>query len=116
MVSPEQCCAFFSMIAAEQRWAKILLFLPGLPGVGCEPGSSRFHLFSHFLHFTAEPQRLPHGEPKSLLFWPKKLIFAKSTPGANPMTTVGIYTHTYNCIQHWHWSWLVLLHTVRKYP
>jgi hypothetical protein len=28
--------------------------------VGSEPGSSRFHLFSHFHHFTAEPQRLPH--------------------------------------------------------
>jgi hypothetical protein len=27
--------------------------------VGSKPGSSRFHLFSHFHHFTAEPQRLP---------------------------------------------------------
>jgi hypothetical protein len=27
--------------------------------VGNEPGSSHFHLFSHFHHFTAEPQRLP---------------------------------------------------------
>jgi hypothetical protein len=27
--------------------------------VGSEPGSSQFHLFSHFHHFTAEPQRLP---------------------------------------------------------
>jgi hypothetical protein len=27
--------------------------------VGSEPGSSRFHLFSPFHHFTAEPQRLP---------------------------------------------------------
>jgi hypothetical protein len=24
-----------------------------------KPGSSRFHLFSHFHHFSAEPQRLP---------------------------------------------------------
>jgi hypothetical protein len=23
------------------------------------PGASRFNLFSHFHHFTAEPQRLP---------------------------------------------------------
>jgi hypothetical protein len=30
-----------------------------LPGVGSEPRSSQFHLFSHFHHFTAEPQRLP---------------------------------------------------------
>jgi hypothetical protein len=30
-----------------------------LPGVGSEPGSSRFNLFSHFHHPTAEPQRLP---------------------------------------------------------
>jgi hypothetical protein len=30
-----------------------------LPGVGSEPGSSRINLFSHFHHFTAEPQRLP---------------------------------------------------------
>jgi hypothetical protein len=29
-----------------------------LPGVGSEPGASRFHFFSHFHHFTAEPQRL----------------------------------------------------------
>jgi hypothetical protein len=30
-----------------------------LPGVvGSEPGASRFHLFSHFHHFTAESQRL----------------------------------------------------------
>jgi hypothetical protein len=28
--------------------------------VGSEPGSSQFHLFSHFHHFTAEPQRLPN--------------------------------------------------------
>jgi hypothetical protein len=34
-------------------------FLKRLPGVGSEPGSSRFQLFSHFHHFTAEPQRLP---------------------------------------------------------
>jgi hypothetical protein len=27
--------------------------------VGSEPGSSQLHLFSHFHHFTAEPQRLP---------------------------------------------------------
>jgi hypothetical protein len=27
--------------------------------VGSEPGASRFHLFYHFHHFTAEPQRLP---------------------------------------------------------
>jgi hypothetical protein len=30
-----------------------------LPGAGSEPGSSRFGLFSHFHHLTAEPQRLP---------------------------------------------------------
>jgi hypothetical protein len=35
-------------------------FLKRLPGVGSEPGSSGFHLFSHFHHFTAEPQRLPN--------------------------------------------------------
>jgi hypothetical protein len=34
-------------------------FLQRLPGVGSEPGSSQFHLFSHFHHITAEPQRLP---------------------------------------------------------
>jgi hypothetical protein len=35
-------------------------FLKRLPGVvGSKPGSSRFFLFSHFHHFTAEPQRLP---------------------------------------------------------
>jgi hypothetical protein len=34
-------------------------FKKRLTGVGSEPGSSRFHLFSHFHHFTAEPQRLP---------------------------------------------------------
>jgi hypothetical protein len=33
-----------------------------LPGVGSEPGSSRFHLISHFHHFTAEPQRLPKSK------------------------------------------------------
>jgi hypothetical protein len=33
-----------------------------LPWEGSEPGSSRFHLFSHFHHFTAEPQRLPDIE------------------------------------------------------
>jgi hypothetical protein len=27
--------------------------------VGSKPGSSQLHLFSHFHHFTAEPQRLP---------------------------------------------------------
>jgi hypothetical protein len=27
--------------------------------VGSKPGSSQFHVFSHFHHFTAEPQRLP---------------------------------------------------------
>jgi hypothetical protein len=30
-----------------------------LPGVGSKPGSSQFNLFSHFHHFTADPQRLP---------------------------------------------------------
>jgi hypothetical protein len=30
------------------------VFLKRLPGVGSEPGSSQFHLFSHFHHFTAE--------------------------------------------------------------
>jgi hypothetical protein len=29
------------------------------PGVGSEPRYSQFHLFSHFHHFTTEPQRLP---------------------------------------------------------
>jgi hypothetical protein len=45
-------------------WKKIMLSsffkkkrLPG--GVGSKPGSSRFHLFYHFHHLTAEPQRLP---------------------------------------------------------
>jgi hypothetical protein len=28
-------------------------------GEGREPGSTQFNLFSHFHHFTAEPQRLP---------------------------------------------------------
>jgi hypothetical protein len=31
----------------------------GCPGLGSEPGWSWLHLFSHFQHFTAEPQRLP---------------------------------------------------------
>jgi hypothetical protein len=35
------------------------LFKKRLPGVGSEPGSSQFHLFSHFHPFAAEPQRLP---------------------------------------------------------
>jgi hypothetical protein len=34
-------------------------FLKRLPGVGSELGASRFYLFSHFHHFTAEPQWLP---------------------------------------------------------
>jgi hypothetical protein len=37
------------------------LFLKRFPGVGSKPGSSQFHLFSHFHHFTAEPQRLPES-------------------------------------------------------
>jgi hypothetical protein len=41
------------------RSSLIFVFLKMLPGVGSEPGSSRFHLFSHFHHFTVEPQRLP---------------------------------------------------------
>jgi hypothetical protein len=36
-------------------------FFKRLPGVGSEPGSSGFHLFSHFHHLTAEPQRLPQA-------------------------------------------------------
>jgi hypothetical protein len=35
--------------------------------VGSEPGSSHFHLFSHFHHFTAEPQRLKLGTSLSQL-------------------------------------------------
>jgi hypothetical protein len=35
-------------------------FLKRLPGVGSEPGSSQFNLFSYVHHFTAEPQRLPN--------------------------------------------------------
>jgi hypothetical protein len=34
------------------------IFLKRFPGVGSEPGASQFHLFSHFHHFTTEPQRL----------------------------------------------------------
>jgi hypothetical protein len=34
-------------------------FFKRLPGMGSEPGSSSYHLFSHFHHFTAKPQRLP---------------------------------------------------------
>jgi hypothetical protein len=41
-----------------RKWFQ-LIFLKRLPGVGSKPGSSRLHLFSHFHHFTAEPQRLP---------------------------------------------------------
>jgi hypothetical protein len=40
---------------------KPYFFLKRLPGVGSEPGSSRIHLFRHFHHFTAEPQRLPES-------------------------------------------------------
>jgi hypothetical protein len=36
-----------------------IFFIKRLPGVGSEPGSSQFHLFSHFHHFNAELQRLP---------------------------------------------------------
>jgi hypothetical protein len=36
--------------------------------VGIEPGSSRFHLFSHFRHLTAEPQRLPNFSDFDLAF------------------------------------------------
>jgi hypothetical protein len=39
-----------------------------LPRVGSEPGSSQFHLFSHFHHFTAEPQWLPSNFFLSLDF------------------------------------------------
>jgi hypothetical protein len=35
--------------------------LKRLPGVGSEPMASQFNSFSHFHHFTAEPQRLPMG-------------------------------------------------------
>jgi hypothetical protein len=35
-------------------------FLKEVFRVGSKPGSSRFNLFSHFHHFTAEPQRLPN--------------------------------------------------------
>jgi hypothetical protein len=40
-----------------------------LSRVGSESGSSQFHLFSQFHHFTAEPQRLP----KELLNFVAKL-------------------------------------------
>jgi hypothetical protein len=41
-------------------WSQGTSFLKRLPGVGSKLGSSRFLSFSHFHHFTAEPQRLPH--------------------------------------------------------
>jgi hypothetical protein len=43
-----------------------------LPRVGSEPGSSQFHLFLHFHHFTAESQRLPFH--RNLNFRSLKLI------------------------------------------
>jgi hypothetical protein len=46
------------LIMAARFFLVILFFKKRLPGVGSEPGSSWFHLFSHFHHFTAEPQRL----------------------------------------------------------
>jgi hypothetical protein len=46
-------------VKISSKWLHLQLFLKRLPGVGSEPGSSRFHLLSHFHHFTAEPQRLP---------------------------------------------------------
>jgi hypothetical protein len=41
------------------RFILFLFLKKRLPGVGSKPGSSRFYLFSHFHHFTVEPQRLP---------------------------------------------------------
>jgi hypothetical protein len=39
----------------------MIIFLKRLlHGVGSEPGSFQFHLFSHFHHFTNEPQRLTY--------------------------------------------------------
>jgi hypothetical protein len=38
--------------------------------VGSEHGSSQCNLFSHFHHFTAEPQRLPNSD----IFWPLKYL------------------------------------------
>jgi hypothetical protein len=44
-----------------ENWQKSqnIVIITSTSGVGSEPGSSRYHLFSHFLGFTAEPQRLP---------------------------------------------------------
>jgi hypothetical protein len=36
------------------------IFFKEVARVGSKPGSSWFHLFSHFHHFTAEPQRLTY--------------------------------------------------------
>jgi hypothetical protein len=47
-----------------------------LPGVGSEPGSSQFHLFSHFHHFTADPQRLK----KRFVVYDLQYLSIKLTP------------------------------------
>jgi hypothetical protein len=56
------------VISFAQKWLHISdqlfnffsFFLKEVARVGSKPGSSRFHLFSHFHHFTTEPQRLPN--------------------------------------------------------
>jgi hypothetical protein len=58
----KNACALDSCQKQQAIVRKLLNFFKNrLPGVGSKPGSSQFHLFSHFNHFTAEPQRLPKG-------------------------------------------------------
>jgi hypothetical protein len=66
-------------------------FKRGCPGVGSEPGSSQFHLFSHFHHFTAEPQRLPNG-----IFSYQKFQFGSVLEGLG-MENVGIFYGNLEC-------------------
>jgi hypothetical protein len=59
-----------------------LFFKKRLSGVGSKPGSSRFHLFSHFHHFTAEPQRLT--PTMNLPFFTRKIVrFLVNSPSTS---------------------------------
>jgi hypothetical protein len=51
----------------RKKFKKTWLFLRGCPGwVGNKPRSSRFHLLSHFHHFTAKPQVSKNRFPEKL--------------------------------------------------
>jgi hypothetical protein len=80
---------FFSQKMAKERAAVSFsltktqvqnIFKKRLPGVGSEPGASGFHLFSHFHHFTAEPQRLPQVQNITSGANPKTSKFTSTTP------------------------------------